>query len=86
MKTFEVNGNLEDENVQHCLKEIKITTVKEVIGKTPLGNNVTANVSYYQVRTRTYTDGVTDTKWSSENDQTLLNNGYKKTGNKKEVN
>ena len=74
------------ENDSNCLKEIKITTVKEVIGKTPLGNNVTANVSYYQVRTRTYTDGVTDTKWSSENDQTLLNNGYKKTGNKKEVN
>ena len=73
-------------NDSNCLKEIKVTTRREVIGKTPLGENVVATVSYYQTRTRTYTPGVTDTKWSSENDETLLNSGYKMTGNKKELN
>ena len=73
-------------NDSNCLKEIKVTTRREVIGKTPLGQNVVATVSYYQTRTRTYTPGVTDTKWSSENDETLLNSGYKMTGNKKELN
>lgn len=75
-----------DTNDSSCLKEIKVTTRREVIGKTPLGQNVVATVSYYQTRTRTYTPGVTDTKWSSENDETLLNSGYKMTGNKKELN
>ena len=75
-----------DTNDSSCLKEIKVTTRREVIGKTPLGENVVATVSYYQTRTRTYTPGVTDTKWSSENDETLLNSGYKMTGNKKELN
>ena len=73
-------------NDSNCLKEIKVTTRREVIGKTPLGQNVVATVSYYQTRTRTYTPGVTDTKWSSENDEALLNSGYKMTGNKKELN
>ena len=73
-------------NDSSCLKEIKVTTRREVIGKTPLGQNAVATVSYYQTRTRTYTPGVTDTKWSSENDETLLNSGYKMTGNKKELN
>ena len=73
-------------NDSSCLKEIKVTTRREVIGKTPLGQNVVATVSYYQTRTRTYTPGVTDTKWSSENDETLLNSVYKMTGNKKELN
>ena len=75
-----------DTNDSSCLKEIKVTTRREVIGKTPLGQNAVATVSYYQTRTRTYTPGVTDTKWSSENDETLLNSGYKMTGNKKELN
>ena len=73
-------------NDSDCLKEIKISTRKEVIGKTALGKNITATVSYYQTRTRTYTPGSTDTKWSSENDQALLNAGYQMTGNKKESN
>lgn len=73
-------------NDSNCLKEIKVTTRRKVIGKTPLGQNVVATVSYYQTRTRTYTPGVTDTKWSSENDEALLNYGYKMTGNKKELN
>lgn len=73
-------------NDSSCLKEIKVTTRREVIGKTFLGKNVVATVSYYQTRIRTYTPGITDTKWSSENDETLLNSGYKMTGNKKELN
>lgn len=75
-----------DTNDSSCLKEIKVTTRREVIGKTALGKDIVATVSYYQTRTRTYTPGVTDTKWSSENDETLLNSGYKMTGNKKELN
>lgn len=75
-----------DSNDSSCLKEIKVTTRREVIGKTALGKNIVATVSYYQTRTRTYTAGVTDTKWSGENDETLLNSGYKMTGNKKELN
>ncbi len=75
-----------DVNDSNCLKEIKVSTRQEIIGKTTLGKNIVATVSYYQTRTRTYTPGVTDTKWSSENDDTLLNNGYKMTGNKKELN
>lgn len=73
-------------NDSDCLKEIKTSTRKEVIGKTALGKNITATVSYYQTRTRTYTPGSTDTKWSSENNQNLLNAGYQMTGNKKEAN
>ncbi len=79
----EITCNSGDSN---CLKEIKISTAREVIGKTPLGNNIVATVSYYQIRTRTYTPGVTDTKWSSANDQSLISAGYKMTGNKKEIN
>ena len=75
-----------DTNDSSCLKEIKVTTRREVIGKTALGKDIVATVSYYQTRTRTYTPGTTDTKWSSENDQSLLNDGYKMTGNKKEAN
>lgn len=75
-----------DTNDSSCLKEIKVTTRREVIGKTALGKDIIATVSYYQTRTRTYTPGVTYTKWSSENDEALLNSGYKMTGNKKELN
>lgn len=75
-----------DQNDSSCLKEIKVTTRREVIGKTALGKDIVATVSYYQTRTRTYTEGTTDTKWSSENDESLLNAGYKMTGNKKELN
>ena len=75
-----------DTNDSSCLKEINVTTRREVIGKTALGKDIVATVSYYQTRTRTYTPGVTDTKWSSENDEALLNSGYKMTGNKKELN
>lgn len=66
------------------------TSVKDVYGdvETPIMETKTSetytNVTYYRYRTRTYTAGTKDTKWSnSANDQTLLNQGYKLTGNKK---
>ena len=74
-----------DLNDSSCLTEIKVTTKREVIGKTTSGKTITATVSYYQTRTRTYTPGTTDIKWSDENDDSLLNNGYQMTGNKKEL-
>lgn len=74
-----------DLNDSSCLTEIKVTTKREVIGKTASGKTITATVSYYQTRTRTYTPGTTDTKWSDEHDDSLLNNGYQMTGNKKEL-
>lgn len=74
-----------DLNDSSCLTEIKVTTKREVIGKTTSGKTITATVSYYQTRTRTYTPGTTETKWSDENDDSLLNNGYQMTGNKKEL-
>ena len=42
--------------------------------------------TYYRYATRTCTGGSTDIKWSSSNnDKTLLDEGYKLTGNKREV-
>lgn len=43
-------------------------------------------VTYYRYATRTCNGGTTDIKWSySNNDKSLLDNGYTLTGNKKEV-
>ena len=54
-----------------CYKEVE-STVK-VTG--------TKEVTYYRYRTRTYSGGTTDYKWStSKNDENLLNAGYKLTG------
>ena len=72
-----------DLNDTSCLTERKISTKREVIGQTDTGRNIVATISYYQIRTRTYTPSTTDTKWSNENDENLLNAGYKMTGNKK---
>lgn len=74
-----------DLNDTSCLTERKISTKREVIGQTDTGRNVVATISYYQIRTRTYTPSGTDTRWSNENDENLLNAGYKMTGNKKEL-
>ena len=42
--------------------------------------------TYYRYSTRTCTGGTSDTKWStSNNDQSLLNDGYKLTGKTREV-
>ena len=74
------------ENDTNCLKEIQLTTRREHFGTTPSGEQMTATVSYYKFRTRTYTPELIDTKWSSNNDQTLIEKGYKMTGNRKEAN
>ena len=66
------------------------STSKDVYGdvETPIletkTNEIYSDVTYYRYRTRKYTAGAKDIKWSySDNDQTLLNQGYKLTGNKK---
>ena len=39
------------------------------------------DVTYYRYATREYINGIIDYKWStSNNDKSLLNNGYKLTG------
>ncbi len=42
-------------------------------------------VTYYRYATRTCDGGETSIKWSTENDESLLNDGYKLTGNKREI-
>ena len=40
-------------------------------------------VTYYRYSTRSCVGGSTDIKWSTSNDQSLLKNGYRLTGNKR---
>ncbi len=57
---------------------MKITSVVKATG--------TKNVTYYRYKTRQYIGGTSDTKWSSSNnDSSLINAGYKLTGNTKTV-
>ena len=42
-------------------------------------------ITYYRYATRTCTGGSTDIKWSTKNDQSLLSDGYKMTGNKRAI-
>ena len=43
-------------------------------------------ITYYRYATRTCTGGSTDIKWSTKDDQSLLNDGYKMTGKTRVVN
>ena len=43
-------------------------------------------ITYYRYATRTCTGGMTDIKWSTKDDKSLLDDGYKMTGNKREIN
>ena len=46
----------------------------------------TRNVTYYRYRTRSYVGGTVDYVWSnSQNDENLLNDGYKLTGNTRNI-
>ena len=46
--------------------------------------NVEKQITYYRYSTRTCNGGYSDTKWTTNyNDSTLLNNGYRRTGNKR---
>ena len=48
--------------------------------------NKDSKVTYYRYATRNCTGGSTDTRWStSNNDSILISEGYKLTGNKKEI-
>ncbi len=58
----------------------RVTTYEKAVRKEPLYGTV----CYQSVKTRNVINqGKIDTKWSSYNDVTLLNNGYHYTGNKK---
>lgn len=67
-----------------CLKEIQLYSRREKVGTDSNGNAVYGTVNYYSTRTRTLiSSGSTDTKWSTYNDTSLLNQGYTYTGNVK---
>ena len=64
------------------------TKVKTIVGyetyivsKTPVYKE--ESTVYYRYKTKTYHPGTTDIKWSFYNDRSLLDAGYKYTGNKK---
>ena len=64
------------QNNGKCYKDE--TTVERVTG--------VKDVTYYRYRTRSYTGGTTDYKWStSNNDTSLLNAGYKLTGKTRNI-
>ena len=84
-----------------CEKEITTTDIKdamenEVSYSCPEGYNKEGSkctrviteeieVTYYRYATRSCVGGSTDIKWSSSNDKTLLDSGYKLTGNKRAI-
>ena len=59
-------------------KTITENVYRDVTVKTPI------YTTYYRSKTCKYTSGSVKTKWSYYNDQSLINDGYKMTGNKKE--
>ena len=68
-------------NDANCLKEVQLYSRIEKVG-TDNGQPVYGRVHYYSYRTRTLiSSGSIDTKWSTYNDVSLLNNGYTYTGN-----
>ncbi len=72
-----------DNNDKNCLKQIRILRRKEYIG-VDNGVKIYATRVYYCIQTRTYQEGSTDIKWSSNNnDQSLIQNGYVLTGKTK---
>ena len=63
-------------NAGKCYKNV--TTTKTI--------TETRNVTYYRYRIRDYKGGTTDYKWStSNNDKSLLNDGYKLTGKTRNI-
>lgn len=84
---YELNGNRYSAikcgaNDANCLREIQLYTRDEIIGTDESGNLAIGSVTYYSYRTRTLiSSGSTDTKWSTYNDTSLLNQGYTYTGN-----
>ena len=68
-------------------KEVKlITNVRKVASHEQIRTPIYKDTYRYRKRTRnTVTEGYTDYKWSINNDASLLNNGYKLTGNTRVV-
>ena len=59
-------------------KTITENVYRDVTVKTPI------YTTYYRTKSCKYTSGSVNIKWSYYNDQSLINDGYKMTGNKKE--
>ena len=65
----------------NCLREVQLYSQEEKVGSTKDGKPVYGIVKYYSERTRSLiSSGGTDTKWSTYNDTSLLNQGYTYTG------
>ena len=71
IKSCPTGFTLTNETNQRCYKKVtSVITMHDV-----------RNVTYYRYATREYINGTIDYKWStSNNDKSLLNNGYKLTG------
>ena len=71
IKSCPTGFTLTNETNQRCFKKVtRVITMHDV-----------RDVTYYRYATRSYIDGTIDYKWStSNNDKSLLNNGYKLTG------
>lgn len=59
-------------------KTVTENVYRDVTVKTPI------YTTYYRTKSCKYTSGSVKTKWSYYNDQSLINDGYQMTGNKKE--
>ena len=71
IKSCPTGFTLTNETNQRCYKKVtRVITIHDV-----------RDVTYYRYATREYINGTIDYKWStSNNDKSLLNNGYKLTG------
>ena len=71
IKSCPTGFTLTNETNQRCYKKVtRVITMHDI-----------RDVTYYRYATRSYIDGTIDYKWStSNNDKSLLNNGYKLTG------
>lgn len=70
-----------NESDVNCLREVQLYSRLEAVGTDSNGKTVYGRVKYYSERTRSLiSSGGTDTKWSTYNDTSLLNQGYTYTG------
>lgn len=88
MYTREAVNSVEYKCLEETTKKTLVTATKTVV--TGYKNKTTKEPVYetriikqYASRTKKYTPGTTDVKWSKYNDTTLLNKGYVYTGNRK---
>lgn len=90
----EVTTYTEEDVYEDIEEEYEVPVTKYRTEKVPVTKEVTKtievpvtkNITYYRSRTREYISGTIDTKWStSQNDKTLISQGYSLTGNSCEV-